>query len=68
MDSLKPCLIHLRVLFHTKPGEVVKVTGNLEEFGNWTQEQSIELETSKEIYPLWITKEPIVVYTGKILS
>jgi len=43
----------IEVLFHTKYGEELYISGNTDQLGNWKIEKALHMFTNEEKYPLW---------------
>lgn len=56
---------HTKIYFHvacsTSPGEYVRVVGDHESLGSWQSKRGIQLETNDDIYPVFISPNPIFV-------
>jgi len=42
-----------RVNCHTKVGDMVRISGNIPEFGEWDASRAFPLTTDDHIYPTW---------------
>jgi hypothetical protein len=57
--------IIFKIRVQTKPGEVVHLTGNVAELGNWDPVKGIALSTEEQFYPFWVTKQPVQFPMGQ---
>jgi hypothetical protein len=60
-SNIKVLNIHLYCTA-TRLGEVVKVTGNCPQLGNWNAQNSLTLHTTEADYPIW--KAGILIDSG----
>ena len=57
----KNCFVQFQLSQKTCPGEDIYITGNIPSLGLWNVEKSEKMVTSGEEYPLWKSKENIIV-------
>lgn len=48
----------------TEMSDLVYISGNIPELGNWDPYKSIRLETNESKYPIWTTPNPLVLDYG----
>ena len=58
------CEIFFKIKLETIPSETVRILGNIDSLGCWNINKGLYLTTNFEIYPCWISKNPIYVSKG----
>lgn len=56
--------IRFKINFDTAPDQRIKIVGDKPELGNWNPREAINLYTTNDLYPLWVTKERIKIKVG----
>lgn len=51
--------IMFKVIYETTNGQEVRVSGGIEELGNWDLEKGLKMKTSPQTYPIWYTTQEI---------
>ena len=57
----KVCYVQFQFSQKTQPGEEIHITGNIPSLGNWNVEKSEKMITNDKDYPLWKSRENIIV-------
>ena len=57
----KTCFVQFQYSQKTSPGEDIHITGNIPSLGQWNVEKSEKMVTSNDEYPLWKSRENIIV-------
>ena len=57
----KYCFVQFKLCQKTSPGEEIHITGNIPSLGQWEVYKSEKMVTSQQDYPLWKSKENIIV-------
>ena len=55
------CFVQFQLYQKTSPGEEIHVTGNIPSLGQWNVYQSEKMITNNDEYPVWKSRENIVV-------
>ena len=56
--------IIFKVIYETTNGQEVRVSGGIEELGNWDLEKGLKMKTSPQTYPIWYTTQEITCPVG----
>ena len=48
--------LEFKVKYESKMGQILHICGNVEELGNWNEDNSPKFATNKTIYPIWESK------------
>ena len=57
----KYCFVQFKLCQKTSPGEEIHITGNIPSLGQWEVYKSEKMVTSQQEYPVWKSKENIIV-------
>ena len=57
----KNCFVQFQLNQRTSPGEDIHITGNIPSLGLWNVEKSEKMITNNKEYPLWKSRENIIV-------
>ena len=57
----KVCFAQFKFCQKTCPGEEIHITGNIPSLGNWDVNKCEKMVTNQQEYPMWKTKENIIV-------
>ena len=57
----KSCFVQFKLCQKTSPGEDIHITGNIPSLGLWNVYKSEKMVTNQQDYPLWKSKENILV-------
>ena len=63
MDS-KVCSIYFQMKVETPVTDIVFISGNIPELGNWDPYNSIKLESNDVSYPIWSSSKPLTIVEG----
>lgn len=61
------CRLHFRVKCKTKAGQAIGVSGSSYALGCSDRQNILHLVTSPESFPIWTTKDPVIVPRREII-